>query len=355
MTETQTLCAACGDTGFVPPFMDACTCPAALSDYSDEAMAEATCLGVITPDEVVDVPEVVGLEEAAAAIAVEWAAERAAVAAEEAAIAETFDPPTVDTDYAAGYGEAGIYSDPSISYGASKIAKPITEAQEALVRKLIAERNPAEVAFAQVQLDHGLTAKGASRIIDALVAIPATKKADRQNSYDGMCRTCTGVVPATTGVIRQVSGRWVTFHKPGECLTAEAKAELEKDRVDEPGIYRGEVGKFYRVRQARTTRRLYAELVVPNGDGTASFVYHSKAMLLLRKSDKLSWQEARDWGVGYGCCIACGRTLSDARSLVQGWGATCGKRYGWPLVSTKQAESIISGVLSWDEVVSTAL
>ena len=76
-------------------------------------------------------------------------------------------------------------------------------------------------------------------------------------------------------------------------------------------------------------------------------------MAWLRRSDKLTWAEARDFGAAFGACVACGRTLSDARSLVQGYGATCAKKYLWPTVTAKQAEAIIEGDLTWDDVIAT--
>jgi hypothetical protein len=74
-------------------------------------------------------------------------------------------------------------------------------------------------------------------------------------------------------------------------------------------------------------------------------------MNFLTKSSKLTWQEARDFGAAYGACVACGRTLSDPRSLVQNYGPQCATNFGWPTVTAKQAEAIIAGVLSWDDVV----
>jgi hypothetical protein len=267
-------------------------------------------------------------------------------------------------DYAAGYGEAGIYSDPSISYGSSKkkTGKPMTPAQEALLTRLIAERDPLHpvVAAATVRAVTPLLAREASKLIDALMVVPAdpAKKPARQNSYDGICRTCGGAVPAMTGVIHKIDGRWQTAHKDGECLTAEAKAALEADQVTEPGLYKHEVDgvpTVFRVRKSRTSHRLYAEKVVVydhDGEKHVSFAYNAKAMAWLRRTAKLTWLEARDFGAAYGACVACGRTLSDPRSLVQQYGSTCAGHYGWPTVNKKQAEAIINGDLTWEDVIA---
>lgn len=243
--------------------------------------------------------------------------------------------------------------------------KLMTAAQRSLMSRLIAERDPANVIVngAQSNLNASgttgaaMTAKVASKWIERLMAVPAdpTRKPDRENNYDGICRDCQGAVPARTGVIRKIDGRWVTFHRSGECLSAEAKAKLAADRVTEPGLYKHEIEgsiKVFRVRPSRSSKRLYAELVIPHGDGTATFAYNAKAMAWLRASAKLTWSEAKEFGAAYGACVACGRTLSDNRSLVQGYGNTCAGHYHWPTVTAKQAEAIIEGVLTWDDVIA---
>ena len=451
MTETQTPdCRSCGDTGFVPPFMDPCNACGArmkkavtplVAALSDPAVGDrrfehgswivwsgtewkkietvevspaeyASGVGWVRPtdDLVVVEPEAFIPSDPVYDDDDEAAVYKAIISDEitEGLAPVGWDPPVIRTDdviadtvkatktsketfadleaacdglgvamaaeavpvpkpdYASGYGEAGIYSDPSISYGSPKPkGKPLSEKQGVLLARLCAERGR-EHSVVATALDEmarpGMTAARASKLIDLLLAIPADpkKKADRPNSYDGICKDCGGEVLAKTGVIRQAGpgGRWVTYHKTGECLDAAAKAALFADRVDEPGLYK-RIGAdletdFYRVRHNREKSRLYGELITApavKGD-PATFTYNARAMTFLRKTDRLTWAEAHAFGVAYGACIACGRTLSDNRSLVQGYGATCGSRYHWPLVTAKQAEAIIEGVLSWDDVVS---
>jgi 4-hydroxy-3-methylbut-2-en-1-yl diphosphate synthase IspG/GcpE len=409
MTETQTPnpdCPNCGGTGFVPPFMDECGCETVIvavivtetTGLPPRTLTEGS--KVIWTGGIVD-ETLEAVEELQAELAAEQAdAEQITDIAVDALCAERVDDdidpvrvwlddaptapfPVADDctchdpecdrrhatrpqpDYAAGIGEAGIgeagiHSDPSISYAPSRrfVGKPISPAQKALIEKLCAERDStnATVAEALARLDSGAyTAKSASIAIDALLVIPAdpAKRGERSNSFDGVCKNCGGRVEAHAGIIRKEDGRWRTYHKDGACLTATEKAALEAGRVGEPGLYKyvlDGVGTYYRVRKSRTTERLYAEKVIPHGDGSVSFAYDSKAIHWLSADDKLSWAEARAFGVAYGACVACGRTLSDARSLVQGYGARCADRYHWPTVTTKQAEAIIDGSMTWEDV-----
>jgi hypothetical protein len=236
--------------------------------------------------------------------------------------------------------------------------------QGALLARLIAERDPANILVQAAKSEctgPPMTAKRASQLIDALVKLPSTKPPVRPNKYPGACVKCSGEVAAGAGRIEKDSstGRWKTYHLTGsDCITDAEKAKLEIDRVDEPGLYSYITGDIYRVRHARGSKRLYGEKVVTyerhNPDGTSytevRFVYNGNAMRFLRKVDKLTWAEARDFGKAYGACVACGRTLNDPRSLVQSYGPTCAKKYHWPTVTLKQAEAIIAGTVTWEEV-----
>lgn len=413
-------CAACGGTGLVPPFMDDCTCEVIVADRPpmDTDLAEA--LDAVTPEwlppltsppvvltkggivdgthrhAAVHTPHKSGDEmfdelmdqanawDAAQDGQDQFALEAAAAADVDAVDGEGIDlidgeianwevwpdpdadddadlPPAVEDEVIDESDFEAVTTTATVA--AATVVKGTsgaTLAQHALITKLIAERDPTDytVAEAAGRLVSGMTPHSASKIIDALlkVSVDPTKKAARPNKYDGVCRTCQGEVPANTGRIEKVDGRWVTYHLDGGCLTAEAKAAMFADRITEPGLYKHSPDfgvDIYRVRKSRSSDRLYAEKVVVHehdGEKEVEFVYNAKAMAFLRRSTKLTWAEARAFGAAYGSCVACGRTLSDARSLVQGYGNTCSAHYGWPTVSKKQAEAIIEGVLTWEEV-----
>ena len=128
------------------------------------------------------------------------------------------------------------------------------------------------------------------------------------------------------------------------------KKPIAKPTITEPGIYRHD-GNFYRVRWNRAKTNLYAEQII-GSDDHADFMYAPGVAAKLTDADKLTWQEARDFGKAFNVCINCGHKLTDPPSLVQGYGPTCADNMGWPKVTKKQAEQIIDGLITFDEVIA---
>jgi len=251
---------------------------------------------------------------------------------------------------------------PTVTAGPTR--SPITgraasESQMNFIRTLVSERDPADDYVAAVATalaeDWAISAKQASGVIEKLLKIPKTNPGFRPNSYPGTCGVCGGEVPAHAGWIQKqdtglARGKWVTFHKHGECLTGAAKAEAEAERVTEPGMYEKD-GTYYRVRKGRYDKTvLWAERAIPISHGSIVFRKAGRASTIgLKASDRLDWKTARKLGVAYSACINCGRSLSDDRSLVAGYGETCAGHNGWPYPSQREATDILAGILTWGE------
>jgi Family of unknown function (DUF6011) len=400
-------CRLCGGTGAIPPFMDDCSCvgapvapivrptsPAVGAMHRDSATGKlAVWSGTewkivetesLTPAEYAakyGAPPVVvdesgdlveGSHRHAAAEDASWVGDLsdlgpepeptpsdpyAAIAAELSSlgVGEVVGPAPVATG---GSHAVVAWAEPAAS------EKLMTLAQATLMKRLVAERDPAHptVKSANLALSAAVScsARMASKLIDDLMLIPRTVSVPRPNKFSGTCRVCHGPVAAGAGQIVKVDGKWRTQHLDGGCLSAEDAAKMEADKVTEPGLYKlqeisaeGVTTTVFRVRKSRSSTRLYAERIIVDAESKAvRFAYHGKAIHLLSKHDRLTWAEARDFGAAYGSCIACGRTLSDARSLVQGYGATCAGHYSWPTVTNKVAEAIIAGAFTWEEAIA---
>jgi hypothetical protein len=99
--------------------------------------------------------------------------------------------------------------------------------------------------------------------------------------------------------------------------------------VTEAGMYKKD-GVIYKVQLAvHGSGNLYAKKLVPGnayGD-KASFTYVPGAISKLTADDKLSLEEAKEFGALYGSCCVCGRTLTDENSIAAGIGPVCATKF----------------------------
>jgi hypothetical protein len=171
-----------------------------------------------------------------------------------------------------------------------------TDKQIALIDRLSAERN--------VDLIDGpLTKSQASEAITWLLATPSTTRP--QSFADNVITSAE----ATTAVVSATP-------------------------VD-VGMYRDAAGRIYKVQRSKTTEKLYAKELTPIGGERLTdddsvvqfeFVYAPGAMRTLTSADRLSIADAKAFGIRYGVCCVCGRTLSDAKSVAAGIGPICARR-----------------------------
>lgn len=104
---------------------------------------------------------------------------------------------------------------------------------------------------------------------------------------------------------------------------AEPKAKREV-KVSEAGIYRTADGTIYKVQRSRESGNLYAKRLNVAGRG---FTYAQGAIYLLTADDRLTLDEAKAFGFEFGICCVCGAELSDPKSVAQGIGPVCAKRW----------------------------
>jgi hypothetical protein len=91
----------------------------------------------------------------------------------------------------------------------------------------------------------------------------------------------------------------------------------------EVGMYRTADYAIYRVQASRETGNLYAKRLNIQG----GFDYESGAIRKLRHTDKMTLDEAKAFGVETGLCCVCGAFLTDAKSVANGIGPVCAKRF----------------------------
>lgn len=127
-----------------------------------------------------------------------------------------------------------------------------------------------------------------------------------------------------------------------EATTAVQRKEATERRlataVTEAGMYRkvikvnGEqIVHIYKVQKAvHGSGHLYAKALVLGRHGEkASFVYAPGAIKTLTTADKMTLEQAKEFGAIYGVCVRCGATLTDEHSIELGIGPVCAKKEGW--------------------------
>lgn len=101
------------------------------------------------------------------------------------------------------------------------------------------------------------------------------------------------------------------------------------------GMYR-HGDDIYKVQKSRDSDNRYAKRLTPIGgrrlvDATGEvvnfeFVYAPGAIAMLSDDNRMTLDEAKEFGIRYGVCCVCGTTLADAVSVANGIGPVCAKR-----------------------------
>lgn len=193
-----------------------------------------------------------------------------------------------------------------------------------------------------------LTGQGASKLIDALMKLPTTAKAEQSHLPEGRviinkfakeCSKCNGLVETGKGWAVQTDKGWRTYHAINECGSAQPSAPLIT--VEPKKAYRCADGT---VAIAYTTQNKFLAVrrLVIDEDGRGGLEYWKGGLSVVRATGTLlSQEEASQLGKTYGFCICCGKDLSEDTSLAVGYGATCAENNGWWYPSTKEARDIL--------------
>ena len=95
--------------------------------------------------------------------------------------------------------------------------------------------------------------------------------------------------------------------------------------VTETGMYLKD-GRAFKV-QLSGSGNLYAKELVEFVENRWHFEYASGAVKNLQASDKMTLEQAQEWGRRYGWCCQCGAELTDPKSIEAGIGPVCAKKF----------------------------
>jgi len=125
----------------------------------------------------------------------------------------------------------------------------------------------------------------------------------------------------------------VTRARAGVRLSEGQLAAVERWQARESspiveGMYRTATGDIFKVQRAvHGSRQLYAKhLIVSEGQSRGEFEYEPGALGKLSATDRMTVEEAAEFGKLYGWCCVCGRQLTDEQSIAAGIGPVCASR-----------------------------
>ncbi|MFH8483013.1 DUF6011 domain-containing protein [Streptomyces sp. NPDC018055] len=149
------------------------------------------------------------------------------------------------------------------------------------------------------------------------------------NKYAGNCVDCRGRIAEEQGETFKRDNKWVVRHTGGTCPEKEAPAPApEPDPVTQEGMYRRADGEMFRVKTS-DAGRLYAEHFHLPADGRrARLEYEKGAIFTLRAADRMTVDQAAEFGRKIGACIVCGRRLIKPKSIAAGIGPVCAENIG---------------------------
>lgn len=236
----------------------------------------------------------------------------------------------------------------------------ITPKQQSFIKSLLLERastlglsEDGVDAYLAEQKVNELTSKSASTLIDSIRKIEIKRvgtehlpKSDRTivNKYGNPCALCGHTVPAGAGYAVLVGGKWLTYHKAGECSDAPVARPTDVQSLFvgvEDGFYAlHSSGKndlvFYAISTNKgvydaSKKGLRAIYLVVGGHKDKK-LHGEQAVNAIKRIAGLSAQERIDaqalYGREIGACGVCGRHLTDEVTRKRGIGNDCAKKLG---------------------------
>jgi hypothetical protein len=119
------------------------------------------------------------------------------------------------------------------------------------------------------------------------------------------------------------------YHGTQEILPIEPQSQDMPAPVTEAGMYKlGDT--IFKVQVAvHGSGHLYAKELERDLNGAWKFNYAPGAIRRLTTKDRLTLEQAKEFGALYGTCCVCGRTLTNEDSIKEGIGPICSGKMGW--------------------------
>lgn len=110
---------------------------------------------------------------------------------------------------------------------------------------------------------------------------------------------------------------------PGQDFRREIASKRAASQSIEDGIYRVGPSIFKAYTSIQSGRTLCKRLKMDGQGGSPQWFYEGMAYRFVQPQEKMSLEEAKEFGQIYGVCCRCGRTLTDETSIANGIGPIC--------------------------------
>lgn len=124
----------------------------------------------------------------------------------------------------------------------------------------------------------------------------------------------------------QLHDRGTLSPKQIEAVRSNIERGSATRRALEDGMYRTADGIIFKVKHSVGSGRQYAQKLVQDGNDW-SFEYAPGATRKLQPKERMTLEQAKEFGALYGTCCVCGRTLSNEDSIAAGIGPICAGKF----------------------------
>jgi hypothetical protein len=97
------------------------------------------------------------------------------------------------------------------------------------------------------------------------------------------------------------------------------------EKVTQEGVYHGHNGVYYRVK-ATLAGKLWPHVITKTETGV-EFTFSRDGFNHIEPKDRLTVEEVNALGLLFGRCVLCGKELTVKKSVLQGLGPICAKKY----------------------------
>lgn len=227
---------------------------------------------------------------------------------------------------------------------ARPVADPASPKQVAYIETLIRQHDTSKIGtfpartLAQIEKGEEVSKGRASKLIEVLKRQPKRV----EEIHNAATPAGPAASAAQIGFLRQLTSEQgeeirtsYTKQEASDEISRLLKAREEApktevrtgSKVTEDGMYQTSDGTVYKVQIAKQgSGRLYAKQLTEHKteDGSSwSFEYASGAIHRLTPADKMSLEQAQEFGKLYGVCCRCAADLTDEESIARGMGPIC--------------------------------